>query len=611
MPKKIIQQLSKTFDNIQIEKILVKLYLLKNNISYCENNRMCVFLQDISDNICEDELLNGVDDLSLETLVAYFELLIADDEKKINGTVFTPALIKNFIINELKINAQISLPQICDPACGCGSFLITIAKYLHDNYNYSFTDIFNESLYGVDIIEHNIEKAKILLTILALENGENYNGPFNFVTANSLELAWNEKFSDVFANGGFDYVVGNPPYVILKNMSDAVISSLINWKTAKHGNTDLYIVFYELGLKILKETGTLAYVSINSFFSSLNARGLRNYIKYNDIQTKIFDFKGTQMFGNVLSYTCVCIMTKQNCTGIVSYFPLILEQNLISYSLESEVSLNLYEIKENEPWVFLNNLKRNILHNLQSHKKKLSDYKIRNGLATLKNDIFFFKPVKEDDIYYFIKKDNKQYRIEKDICKDIIKPNIIKSERDLLDKLEKAIFPYFYTPEGVFHVIAESQLSQEFPFTYSYLLDYKDKLQKRDKGKKNYPAWYAYGRSQGLTNRGIKILIPYISKSPIAVVSENEDLLYYCGNALFVDDMETALFLKKILESNIFEFYIRAVSKPYANEFFSYSKAFIKDFSLPEFTPAEKQYLTNCTQPQANSLLLKKYDIQL
>lgn len=89
----------------------------------------------------------------------------------------------------------------------------------------------------------------MLLTILALEYGENYNDAFNLIVGNSLEIEWSNAFPDVFNNGGFNYVVGNPPYVSLKNMSEEVKQSLKKWETAKYGNTDLYIVFYELALK--------------------------------------------------------------------------------------------------------------------------------------------------------------------------------------------------------------------------------------------------------------------------------------------------------------------------------------------------------------------------
>lgn len=66
---------------------------------------------------------------------------------------------------------------------------------------------------------------------------------------------------------------------------------------------------------------------------------------------------------------------------------------------------------------------------IESTGKSLGNsFVIKNGLATLANDIFIFKAEKSDSQYYYISRDGKNYRIEKDICRDIIKPNILKSE---------------------------------------------------------------------------------------------------------------------------------------------------------------------------------------
>ena len=83
--------------------------------------------------------------------------------------------------------------------------------------------------------------------------------------------------------------------------------------------------------------------------------------------------------------------------------------------------------------------------------------------------------------------------IEKKICRDIIKPNIIKSENDIKNFKEKIIFPYLINKSNI-ELIKEDYFKKEIPEAYNYLSDYKERLLNRDKGVKNYSAWYTFGR---------------------------------------------------------------------------------------------------------------------
>ena len=81
-----------------------------------------------------------------------------------------------------------------------------------------------------------------------------------------------------------------------------------------------------------------------------------------------------------------------------------------------------------------------VIYKLESSGTPLSHWKIRNGLATLKNDIFFFSPIKEDVDYYYRIYNGKMYKIEKNICIKVAKPNIIKNEVELEQKMEVVLF---------------------------------------------------------------------------------------------------------------------------------------------------------------------------
>lgn len=91
-------------------------------------------------------------------------------------------------------------------------------------------------------------------------------------------------------NGGFDIVVGNPPYVRAKCIEEESKKLLSRWQVTRCGNADLYMPFLEVAYSILCEDGVLGYITLNLFFKSVNARLLRSYFRNSDTAIEIVDF---------------------------------------------------------------------------------------------------------------------------------------------------------------------------------------------------------------------------------------------------------------------------------------------------------------------------------
>ena len=206
----------------------------------------------------------------------------------------------------------------------------------------------------------------------------------------------------------------------------------------------------------------------------------------------------------------------------------------------------------------------------------------------MNNEIYFFKTINEDDDFYYREYRGKFYPIEKEICIDVVKPNVIRTEKDLEKYKEKAIFPY--TEDN--KVIPEEDLSNCYPMTYKFLLLNKELLLKRDKGKaKKYSTWYEYGRTQGMMNQGKKLLIPYMAEKGVAVKCLDEKMLFYCGYAVFCDDDEQMELLKLFIESDVFLYYITNTSKPYSKGYMALAKNYIKNFGIPKLNQEQKKQL--------------------
>lgn len=605
--KSIVKALSAYSQNaFDIERMIVYAFVKKEQIIYNNSKILNSYLAKLDETLLKNAV-NFFDNLgcslSLDCLVELFEQIIPDNEKKEKGIVYTPCEIKEYIVSHV-CQTKVA-PTVIDPACGCGAFLVTAAQYIHQKFLLNYCDIISQKIYGIDIDEEAIRKAKILLELLACTNGEYDDKSFNLICSNALDPKTIQK-ARKWESSGFDCVIGNPPYVRFRNMSDESKSLLNNWVTANTGNIDLYMPFFEVGMNLLKRGSILSFITPNSYLQSVNGRKLREYLSMQNYPITIVDFRDAQVFKNVTSYTCITTIDSSVTGKIIKYIRINDVETLDNHSY-SEYKIGAFS--NGAPWRMRKDNIDTIIEKLESTGTPLSKWKIRNGLATLKNDIYFFTPTKEDSIYYYRVYKGVEYRIERKICIKVVKPNIIKTEQDLINKSEIAIFPYVLQ-NNVFEIIGEEEMMLKYPCTYDFFVNHKAVLKQRDKGKANYSSWYAYGRTQGMNNFGKKLLIPYIAGKPIAVLALEENLLFYCGYALISENEHELKILKLFLESDAFWYYIYHTSKPYSKGYMALAKNYIVNFSIPSFSESETKYLlSNPPKKELNQWIWGKYGI--
>lgn len=192
--------------------------------------------------------------------------------------------------------------RVLDPACGSGAFLIETFDQLHSAYvesndrleelrgQRSLFDldrrILQENLFGVDINDEAIQICRLSLWIKTAERGKTLTSLDDTIcVGNSIvsdpkldnkAFDWDNAFSNVRAAGGFDVVVGNPPY-IRQEMLSSIKPHLEQRFSSYHGMADLYVYFYELGLSVLKPGGRLSLVVTNKWMKASYGEPLRRF----------------------------------------------------------------------------------------------------------------------------------------------------------------------------------------------------------------------------------------------------------------------------------------------------------------------------------------------
>lgn len=613
MNKQIKNYLKNYSDNLNIvNKLIVSAYLKFNNLKV-KNNEYILSLLKGNDKNEIDTFLNLINESSrtfnFEDVINLFEITIPTKDVVVNGAIYTPKFIREYIVNNslspLKINPEVI---IADIACGSGAFLYTAARFIKSKTQYSLYDIYKSNIYGLDISEYAIERTKILLSLFAITEGEDRKEfEFNLFHGNTLDFNWHQQVKNF---DDFDAIIGNPPYVRTKNLDLTSKALMKNWGVASSGNADLYIPFFEIGIKYLKDGGHLGYITVNTFKKSVNARALRNLFNELSLDLDILDFGSHQVFDDKLTYTCIVFLQKKHSDHI-NYLKTS-PDDLKEYQNINFTKIHYHLLDHHNGWLLAN---ESILKNINAIEKTGTPLgektTIKNGLATLQNSLYIFKPHKEDTNYFYMIYDGKEYKIEKRICRDVIKPNKLKSSEELETLKEKIIFPY-NIDNKIATVMNEDFIKKIYPNTYKYLLEYKHLLLQRDKSKETKYRWYEFGRSQSINDYGKKLLFPYMSNKPYFVYSDNEDLMFYAGYAIYSSSERELKIIEKILKSKVFWYYIQHTSKPYSSDYFALAKNYVKNFGVCNLSKSEEDFLlSNASQAEIDIFLMSKYQLTL
>jgi len=465
---------------------------------------------------------------------------------------------------------------ICDPACGSGAFLNQALEFLIAEHQYIdelqaklFGDamvlsevenaILENNIYGVDINDESVEIAKLSLWLRTAQKGRKLTSLNNNIKCgNSLiddptfagekAFNWNNEFPEVFAKGGFDVIIGNPPYVRHEIIKEFKPSFQKEYETYL-STADLYVYFIELGIKALKANGVLGFINPNKFIKASYGKNLKLFLSKLQIE-QLIDFGELNVFQDAVTSPLILIISNKTFDYDTKYLQIQTLKNLdINFSLKSEAIILKPEIFKQENWNLISEQELSILNKVQNNGISIADNKIldiKRGLLTGLNDAFIISEEIQSEI---ITKDPKSAElIKKFIDGDDVRKFEIRSKGKHL-----ICIPSGYTDlQGDFENENDAWfwLKTNYSGISEFLEPFKDKAKKRsDKGK----YWWEL-RACDYYNLidNPKIIYPEIAMSSRFAFDEEST---YINKTIFLIN-SSSLSLLGLLNSKLIWFYL-------------------------------------------------------
>lgn len=572
--------------------------------------------------------------------------------------------ISKTYLEHLSLSEILSL-KFVDIACGSGVFLVGLYDYLQKfvekklNQGQDFPQkyyvvigkkavltlegrkaIINQCLYGVDINPEAVEVAKLSLSLKFIDSYQPEDFEIvgmlgsqilkgigahikcgNSLVGKDIETVcpsilndikelqatnafdWEKAFPEVFAVGGFDFVVGNPPYVEVKNYNVGLpsMASYIKsvYASSKNGKIDLAIPFIEKGIGLLNNKGRLGYIVQKRFFKDQYGKGIRKMLTNGEhfLLDGIYDYEETNLFLGRITYVAILV-----CDNKPSGNKQVWYMNSKDASKNQLMSAATFS---EAPWKFESSQLSALRVRLSENLGTLSDVcHVKVGVQVLWNDAFqiVVDRIAQGLIYGHSKVDENVV-VEYEACK----PLLCNEQFAPLTHREYktfALFPYRVSDDGQVAEIGMTEFVSLYPNAAAYLMKhkklicehvqtlpkkYKEQV-KKSKGKSEHKYndkehWHLYTRANNHGAVYPKICVPMTAKYPQTAVVLDKHV--YCDNAnmffIQVDDVsEMRLYaLAGIINSTIFNTFARSVANPQSGGYYKFNKQFLDPIPVP------------------------------
>jgi len=553
-----------------------------------------------------------------------------------------------------KYRFQLGRIRIVDPACGSGAFLIQALNRLVEEYRWLVAEeeritgerrlfdqdsiirsILSHNIYGVDINQESVEITKLALwlhtaapgkPLCSLDNNircgnslvgrdfaafydRRHETLFDSADANERErinaFDWNAAFPDVFSHGGFDCVIGNPPYIKLQHFRRAQEDTASYLAEAKNtdgtplyastqsGNFDMYLPFIEKGVRLLKPEGHMGYIAPNVWMVNEYGRPLRQLVRQNRSLDRWLDFKSYQIFDEAITYTSLQFFRGSPSKSLTCAFAP--DGNAAAVQWENADQIPYEELPEEGAWNLAPKAEMDLISKLGKSFEPL-------GSANWTKQIFQGFKTSGDDLYIAEKFGTSEYQfayqksetlIHK-IEESVMHPVIAGAESKRYEKPSTKnyiLVPYINNEESV-KTIDEATMVGSYPKLWSYLQARKAEFEARESGRMvGNPQWWSFIYPKNLRQmKEPKLLIAGTAPGLKVAIDSTGESAFMGGRVygILPGNLEDMEFLAGILNSKIADFVFKRIARPKAGGFYDIETQFLAPLPIPNATTEER-----------------------
>jgi hypothetical protein len=497
-------------------------------------------------------------------------------QDKLTGTVYTPIEIVKLILDRCGYKGETILGKtILDPSCGDGRFLCEIVARIIKSSPKKDLKKNLGCIYGWEIQKDALDKCRANLDSLVEPLG--------------LKIKWNLELGDALRHIEdnrslfgqkmvFDFIVGNPPYIRIQHLDEKTRAYIqTNYSLCETGSTDIYVAFFELAISLLSDNGVCGYITPNTYLFTATAARLRDHFRQGSNLIELINYGALQLFDDATTYSAVTIFGGQRSRTFTF-------KKAVTKTSFNEVEVCFSDLPPNGASWKLDGANGVIQANPPGSRPLGDICDIRVGLATLCDKAFIFRTKNGPaGISIAHTKLCGDVELENDLLLPVIKCSTAKDCGKLPEY--RLLFPYKKNAAGKHTIIPEAELRKNWPLSYAYLKRVRPELDKRDNGRPNETAWYAFGRSQALDIcQGEKIVFSPMNSKPLFLVSRHPECFVYSGYFIkYGGNLEA---LAEELNSERMVQFINTAGKDMLGGWKGYSKKTIESF--PSYLPPGK-----------------------
>jgi type I restriction-modification system DNA methylase subunit len=431
----------------------------------------------------------------------------------------------------------------------------TLAKVYEDQAQFSFDEesletrwelnvfdkrkILLDHIFGVDLDEQAVEVTRLSLMLKMLEGehgiipgravlptlDHNVKCGNSLISGDVLKLQsffkedwvktkpfdWETFFRKIVVEeGGFDVIIGNPPYVRIQTLPKDHVGFFNENYVSATGNYDIYALFVERGLQLLKPGGILGFILPHKFFQAVYGQGLRKLISEQKALMEVVNFRDNQIFEEASTYTCLLFLQKGR-------------ERTFKYSEVAKLEdpeKQLQIIREHEEyhddrmrvgripkkqvtealWSFSFGEEAELFEKLRNVGTTLGDVskRIFQGVITSADTVFLFKEfefVGKSKVKVYSKELQEKVVLEENILKHVVRSGDIG--RYYAQPTCLVLFPYKVEKDEA-RLLSREEIQSHYRLSWDYLKQCKKVLEDREGGKFRDDEWYRFGRTQNI-----------------------------------------------------------------------------------------------------------------